>query len=425
MRVLVVGSGGREHALVEALAAGGAEVHATRPNPGMARHAHAVDASPDDVGGIVAAAVRLGVGLVVVGPEAPLVAGIGNALRAAGIPCLGPDADGARLEGSKAFAKAFLDRHAIATARYRNCGSPAEALRALREFGAPIVVKADGLAGGKGVVVAECVADAEAAIASLQVERRLGSAGDVLVLEERLQGPELTVMALCDGERLLVLDTCRDFKRIGEGDCGDNTGGMGAVCPVPLAADLMARIDTDILQPTLRGLVRDGVHFRGVLYAGLMLTADGPKVLEYNVRFGDPEAQVLLPRLGGAFVDLALAAATGRLPAQAPAYDRRAAVTVVLAAAGYPAAPRIGDAIYGVEAAAAEADVHVFHAGTRNDGDGNQRAGTLRTSGGRVLAVTGLGATIASARAAAYRGVGRIRFDGMQVRPDIGRSLAT
>jgi len=417
-KVLVVGRGGREHALVRALAQSGVEVLATEPNPGMAQLARAVAVAPSDTDGIVAVAQAETVDLVVVGPEAPLVAGLADALRASGIATFGPGADGARLEGSKAFAKDFMVRHGIPTAHHRTCHTAAEAHAHLRAVGAPIVVKADGLAAGKGVVVAQTVAEAAAAIDAMMKDRQFGAAGTTLVLEECLVGAEVSAMALCDGQRLLPLDLARDHKRLLGGDQGENTGGMGAVCPVPTvsAADI-ARIRAEVLEPTLAGLQWDGVEFRGVIYAGIMLTKDGPKVLEYNVRFGDPEAEVLLPRLGSSLYGLLRAAARGDLSGVALPSSQDAAVTVVLAAAGYPQAPRTGDAIGGVGAAEALPGVQVFHAGTALD------AGLLRTSGGRVLAVTGMGATVAEAAATAYRGVACISFDGAQFRSDIATSV--
>lgn len=422
MRVLVVGRGGREHALVQALHASGCTVLATRPNPGMASHAAALDIDPLDIPGVLNAATTARVDLVVVGPEAPLVAGLADVLRARGIATFGPGKHGAHLEGSKAATKDFLVRHGIPTAQHWTCTSTAEALAIVRRHGAPIVVKADGLAAGKGVVVATTLAQAEAAILEFMEERSLGDAGATVVIEECLEGLELSAMALLDGTRFLALDPCRDHKRLRDGDAGPNTGGMGAVCPVPLPRELQVRIQTTVLAASLAGLQRDGIDYRGVLYAGVMLTRDGPKVLEYNVRFGDPEAQVLLPRMGASFAQWALAAAQGRLDAidSADPTPAPAAVTVVLAAAGYPQAPRTGDVITGVDAAETLPDVRVFHAATVRADDG-----TLRTAGGRVLSVTGLGADVRAARDAAYRGVDRIAFAGMQLRRDIAASVLT
>ncbi len=418
MKVLVVGKGGREHALVHGLWQSGAEVLATQPNPGMAEHARAVDVAPTDIAGLLALAQTEHVDLVVIGPEAPLVLGLADVLRARGIATFGPGQAAAQLEASKDFTKKFLNRHGIPTARHVTVTELAAAKAALRTFAEPPVIKADGLAAGKGVVVPETWAQAEAAVQAFLGDRTLGAAGATLVLEERLVGPEISALALCDGKTLLALDLARDHKRIFDGDRGDNTGGMGAVSPLPnVDAATRARIDNEVLAPTLAGFLSDGLDFRGVIYAGVMLTADGPKVLEYNVRFGDPEAQVLIPRLGARLADLLLATATGQLAGRTLPADPPAAVTVVLAAAGYPATPRTGDAISGLAQAAARPDVLVFHAGTRAEG------GRVVTAGGRVLAVTGLGATVADARARAYAAAADIHFAGQQLRTDIASSV--
>ena len=417
MKVLVVGKGGREHALVYGLAQSGAEVIATETNPGMARLARSLDLAPTDCPGILAAAQREAVDLVVIGPEAPLVLGLADLLRRHGIATFGPDRAAAALEASKDFTKQFLNRHAIPTARHVTVRSLQEALAELPSFTQPPVVKADGLAAGKGVVVPESWAEAEAALHAFLGARTLGDAGAVVVLEERLSGPEISALALCDGASILPLDLARDHKRIFDGDRGDNTGGMGAVSPLPqVSAAVRAQIDREVLAATLAGLRRDGLEFRGVLYAGIMLTADGPKVLEYNVRFGDPEAQVLIPRLGASLLALLHASATGSLAAQSLPLDAPAAVTVVLAAAGYPGQPRLGDPITGLERAAQVPNVLVFHAGTRLVGE------TTVTAGGRVLAVTGLGADVRQARDCAYAAAAHIEFAGKQLRTDIAAS---
>ncbi|MSP91136.1 MAG: phosphoribosylamine--glycine ligase [Myxococcales bacterium] len=414
MRVLVVGNGGREHALVWAAVRAGAVVWATRPNPGMAPLCSALDLSATDIDGVVAAACALAIDLVLIGPEAPLVAGLADALRAAGVTVLGPGRSAARLEASKAFAKDFLARHGIPTARHRTCHTVSESMAFLAEFGAPVVVKADGLAAGKGVVVAETERDARAAIEAFQQRRHLGDAGATLVLEERLQGPEVSALALCDGERLVAFDLCRDHKRLGDGDTGPNTGGMGAVCPVPgVAREVHAAILQDVLLATVAGLRRDGLDYRGVLYAGVMLTPDGPKVLEYNVRFGDPEAQVLLPRLGRAFLPAAWQAARGCLAGPIEPEDARPAVAVVVAAPGYPSGPTAGAVVSGIAAAEAGGTL-VFQAGTAQCG------AHVVASGGRVLAVTALGSTFSAAIVRAYEGVACIGLAGGQFRRDIG-----
>lgn len=418
-RVLVVGRGGREHALCHALVASGSQVFATRPNPGMAPICTAVDVDPVDVAGLVAAAQQLQIDLVVVGPEAPLVVGLADALRAVGIATFGPGQQAAQLEGSKAFAKAFLQRHGIPTAAAKVVTNLQDGLGFLQQHGAPIVVKADGLAAGKGVVVAQTQQEAEAALVAFLADKTLGEAGATVLLEQFLTGEEVSALALCDGQRIVALDLARDHKRIYDGDQGDNTGGMGAVSPLPTVdAATLERIRREVLAPTLAGLLADGLEFRGVIYAGVMLTPDGPQVLEYNVRFGDPEAQVLLPRLGQHTAALLYAAARGALPDALTLPEAPAAVTVVLAAAGYPGTPRPGDVIHGLQAAAAESGVLVFHAGTRQ-----LPSGEVVTAGGRVLTVTGMGADVASARAAAYRGVAHIHFDGMQLRSDIANSV--
>ncbi len=418
MKVLVVGKGGREHALVHGLWQSGAEVLATQPNPGMAQHARGVDIAPTDVAGILKVAQTEGVDLVVIGPEAPLVLGLADVLRANGMATFGPGQVAAQLEASKDFTKQFLNRHHIPTARHVTVTHLHAAKAALQTFSTPPVIKADGLAAGKGVVVPDTWAEAEAAVQAFLGDRTLGDAGATLVLEERLIGPEISALALCDGTTILPLDLARDHKRIFDGDQGDNTGGMGAVSPLPTVdAATRKRIHEDVLLPTLAGFQKDGLDFRGVIYAGIMLTSDGPKVLEYNVRFGDPEAQVLIPRLGARLADLLLATATGNLAGKSVPVDSPAAVTVVLAAAGYPGTPRTGDAISGLDVAAAMPNVLVFHAGTRADG------AAVVTAGGRVLAVTGLGATVADARATAYQAAGKIDFAGKQMRRDIAASV--
>ncbi|MFZ4578540.1 MAG: phosphoribosylamine--glycine ligase [Myxococcota bacterium] len=415
MRILVVGHGGREHALVRALANDGAEVFATLANPGMTRQARSIDVAPDDLPGLVEAAALLAPDLVVVGPEGPLVAGLADVLRSSGQAVLGPGADGARLEGSKAFAKTFLNRHGIPTARHATCATVAEALAVVHRWGAPLVVKADGLAAGKGVVVAQTIAEAELAVRALMVERRLGDAGATVVIEEWLQGPEVSLMALCDGRQFFAFDPCRDHKRLQDGDLGPMTGGMGALCPVPgVSAAQVADWHATVVTPTVTGLRRDGIDFRGVLYAGLILTREGPKVLEYNVRFGDPEAQALLPRLGPGLADLLLATARGELDRAPRVSSHGVAVTVVLSAEGYPTSPRTGDVIRGLEEVEARQDVVVHHAGTRALGR------EVVTAGGRVMSVTGLGSDLKYARSTAYQGADGVHFEGAHCRKDIG-----
>ncbi|HEX5089505.1 MAG TPA: phosphoribosylamine--glycine ligase [Nocardioides sp.] len=407
MKTLVIGTGGREHALARALARdpGVSEVHAAPGNPGVATVATLHDVDPLDGPAVAALAASLGVDLVVVGPEAPLVAGVADAVRAAGMAAFGPSAEAARLEGSKAFAKEVMDAAGVPTARAFVCTTPAEAASALDELGAPYVVKDDGLAAGKGVVVTTDRAEAVAHAASC--ER--------VVVEEYLDGPEVSVFAITDGTTVRPLQPAQDFKRIHDGDQGPNTGGMGAYTPLPwVPADLVDDVLTTVLQPTVDELARRGTPFAGLLYAGLALTSRGVKVVEFNARFGDPEAQPLLAVLESPLGELLMAAATGRLADVAPpVFAGGAAVAVVMASRGYPVSSSSGDVITGIDAAEALDGVQVDQAGTAiRDGD-------LVTAGGRVLAVIGTGPDVAAARAAAYAGVAEISFDGAQYRSDI------
>jgi phosphoribosylamine---glycine ligase len=411
MRVVVVGSGGREHALALSLAADEAvdEVHAAPGNPGMAAVARLHPVDPLDGAAVAALATSLDADLVVVGPEAPLVAGVADAVRAAGVACFGPTAAAARLEGSKAFAKDVMAGAGVPTALAHVCGSEQAAEAALDAFGAPYVVKDDGLAAGKGVVVTD---DREAALAHA---RACLGGGGVVVVEEHLDGPEVSLFAVTDGETVLPLVPAQDFKRLGDGDTGPNTGGMGAYAPLPWAPDgLVDDVTARVLEPTVAEMVRRGTPFAGLLYAGLALTSRGLRVVEFNARFGDPETQVVLPLLESSLGTLLHAAATGRLDSlPALRWRRGAAVTVVVASAGYPGEPRTGDPVEGLSDAAACEGVHVVHAGTALDDGG------LVTAGGRVLAVTAVGADVPEARARAYAGVERVRIDGGQYRRDI------
>ena len=413
MKILVVGSGGREHALAWRLAQGGHALVCAPGNPGMAALATCVPVGVDQLDALVALARGEAVDLVVVGPEGPLVAGLADRLRAAGVPTFGPGADGARLEGSKAFSKAFFARHAIPTAAFRTVATVAEADAAIAEL-APlggVVVKADGLAAGKGVVVAADAAEARAAAREM-LEGRFGAAGATLVIEQRIVGREVSVLALTDGTRLEVLPAAEDHKTIFDGDVGPNTGGMGTVSPAWASDDAIERIRREILEPTVRGLVADGIDYRGVLYAGVMLDAAGvPWLLEYNCRFGDPETQVIMARTRGDLGAVLLGCALGALPGGELAWDARVAVCVVVAAHGYPGTPRTGDPIT-IPADLDEATV--FHAGTARRGD------ALVSAGGRVLGVTALGIGVRQARARAYAAIGRIELAGKQFRTDIG-----
>jgi phosphoribosylamine---glycine ligase len=421
VRILVVGGGGREHALVWRLARTAAveRLFAAPGNPGIAREAACIDVAADDVPSIVDLAERERIDLTVVGPEAPLVAGLADELRARGRLVFGPSSAAARLEGSKAWAKALCERHAIPAARSVTADEMADAVKALDGFEPPYVIKADGLAAGKGVVIAE---DRSAALDALEdaLERRVfGVAGGTVLIEEFLSGWEVSAFALSDGERVVPLGFAQDHKRVGDGDTGPNTGGMGAYSPVPLVDDALAeRIRTEVLEPTVVGLAEDGVPFVGVVYAGLMVTRDGPKVLEYNARFGDPEAEVLLPRLETDLVELCLACAEGRLEPEPISMRPEACVTVVLASGGYPGPSETGFEISGLEDAERIEGVTVFHAGTA------ERRGRVVTAGGRVLSVSGLGDSIAAARERAYEAVSRIAFDGMRYRSDIGARAA-
>jgi phosphoribosylamine---glycine ligase len=421
MKILVVGSGGREHALAWKLAAeaGVTEVICAPGNAGIARTVRTAPVDAANIQELLDLARREAVDLTVVGPELPLDRGIVDLFSSEGQRIFGPDASAARLECSKVFAKAFMARHGIPTARYRACSSAAEAraILASGELGMPVVIKADGLAAGKGVVVAPDAASADAAIAGAMEQRQFGAAGDRVVLEECLGGPEVSVFALCDGRRAVMIGSAQDHKRIFDGDQGPNTGGMGAFAPSPLVdPPLDDRIMNEIVQPVIDGMRRDGHEYRGFLYAGLMLTGNGPKVIEFNVRFGDPEAQVVLPMLDGELAPALMAAADGTLPDRPIVLRQDKVVGVVLASRGYPQSSQSGVIINGLERAAALENVVVFHAGTARDANGS-----LVTAGGRVLTVVGSGPSFDAAITRAYAAVKAIEFDGMQFRTDIGQ----
>jgi phosphoribosylamine--glycine ligase len=407
MRVLLIGTGGREHALALSLAADPAvELLVCAPgNPGMAEVAELREVAATDPAAVAALATEVAAELVVVGPEAPLVAGVADAVRAAGIACFGPSAAAARLEGSKAFAKDVMVAAKVPTARARSCAEPAEVAAALDEFGAPYVVKNDGLAAGKGVVVTD---DRAAALA--HADACLAPTAGSVVVEEYLTGPEVSLFVLTDGTTAVPMLAAQDFKRIGDGDTGPNTGGMGAYAPLPWAPPTLTDdVLRDVVQPLLGELRARDATFNGLLYCGLALTPDGPKVIEFNARFGDPETQVLLPLLTTPLAGLLYAVATGRLAEHPPLTWREgAAVTVVLASAGYPGTPETGAVISGADAPG------VVHAGTARRDDG-----ALVSAGGRVLCTTGTGEDLAAARAAAYRLAESVTMPGGQRRSDI------
>lgn len=413
MNVLLLGSGGREHALAWKLAQSNGldTLYAAPGNPGIAEHATCVALNATDHAAVVAFVKEHGIGLVVVGPEAPLVDGLADSLRAEGVPVFGPSKAAAQLEGSKGFTKDLCRRADIPTAGYVRVNTLAEAQAALATtFGLPVVIKADGLAAGKGVTVAFTKAEAEGAITDL-----FSVPGAEVVIEEFLAGEEASLFVLTDGEALLPFGSAQDHKRVGDGDTGPNTGGMGAYSPARvLTPELEQQAIDRIVRPTVDTLRAEGTPFSGVLYAGLMLTEQGPKLIEYNARFGDPECQVLMLRFQGDLLAVMLAVAEGRLAElPAPAFSENPALTVVMAASGYPGTPKAGGAIAGVDAAEATGAV-VFQAGTRMDGE------TLVASGGRVLAVTASAATVGEAQAAAYRAVDAIRFPDGFCRRDIG-----
>jgi len=424
MNVLVIGGGGREHALAWKAAQSPrvAKVFVAPGNAGTAREPCVANVAITAIDELVAFARRERVAMTIVGPEAPLAAGVVDAFRAAGLPIVGATRAAAQLESSKDFAKSFMARHGIPTAASRTFTDAAEAKAYVAGRGAPIVVKADGLAAGKGVVVAATVAEAQSAIDAMLVGHSMGEAGARVVVEDFLEGEEASFIVLADGRNVLPLASSQDHKRLCDGDTGPNTGGMGAYSPAPVVTpELHKRIMREIVVPTVEGMAADGTPYTGFLYAGVMIDAQGnPRVLEFNCRLGDPETQPILARLTSDLVDLALHATGGTLDRAEPAWDRRAALGVVLAAAGYPEAPRRGDPVEGLDRVRAEhPDVRVFHAGTSLEGD------RVVTSGGRVLCVTALGDSVRLAQRAAYAAIAGIRFDGMQYRTDIGhRAIA-
>ena len=424
MKILVIGGGAREHALSWRLSRERdvERVVCAPGNPGIAAVAACIQADVANPQTLLQIANREHIDVTVVGPELPLSRGIVDVFNAAGRPIVGPTRAAARLESSKSFAKGFMARHGVPTAKFFVCESPADALAIIHrgDFGYPIVLKADGLAAGKGVVIAEDRETAEATVRSMMVDRRFGDAGDRVVLEEFLVGQEASYFVLADGRQFVTLGSAQDHKRIFDDDKGPNTGGMGAFSPSPLVtADVDRRVCDEIVRPVLAGMEREGSPYRGFLYVGLMLTADGPKVVEFNVRFGDPEAQVVLPMLDEDLSWLLGESATGALPSRAARFRNEPHVGVVIAAGGYPDTPEAGETITGLDEAAAVPRALVFHAGT------SKRDNDLVTAGGRVLTVVGRGSSYEKAIEVAYEAASRIHFDGMQYRRDIGRKAVT
>jgi len=420
MKLLVIGGGGREHALAWKLAQSPRvdEVILAPGNAGTAREPKCrnVAIKPNDIDGLLALVREEGIGLTVVGPEAPLVAGVVDRFRDAGLRIFGPTAAAAQLEGSKAYAKDFLHRHNIPTAYYAVHTNIVDALAYVHEKGAPIVIKADGLAAGKGVIVAMTLSDAEAAVRDMLEGNAFGDAGARVVIEEFLDGEEASFISMVDGTTALPMATSQDHKRVGDGDTGPNTGGMGAYSPAPVVTpEVHARVMREIVNPTVRGMIEDGIPFTGFLYAGLMIDARGaPKVIEFNVRFGDPETQPIMLRLDSDLVDLVEAAIDERLHETEARWLPQPSLGVVMAAANYPDTPRGGDVIHGLDAVL-PAGSKVFHAGTSLDADGN-----VITSGGRVLCVCALGDDVGEAQQRAYDALSSIQWDGEFHRNDIG-----
>ncbi|MDR6225875.1 phosphoribosylamine--glycine ligase [Desmospora profundinema] len=415
MRVLVVGNGGREHALVWKIKQSPQvdELFCAPGNAGIEALATGVPLSATDVDGLVRFVSENQIDLTVIGPEASLLAGVVDALEAEGHLVFGPNRQAAQVEGSKRFAKELMESYGIPTGRYRSFDDSSEALRYIREQGAPIVIKADGLAAGKGVVVARTLQEATDAVHHIMEERAFGDAGTEIVVEEFLEGQEMSLMAFVDGETVVPMVPAQDHKPVFNGDQGPNTGGMGAYSPVPQIPDsIVHRAVTEILEPMVKGMAQSGLSYRGVLYAGLMITADGPKVIEFNARFGDPETQVVLPRLESDLVDVLLAVAQGHLSKTAVVWKKEAACCVVVASGGYPGSYEKGKPIEGLSAIDGESVL--FHAGTA------RKNGAIVTAGGRVLGVTAWGADLKQARTRAYDRAETIRFEGAHYRTDIG-----
>lgn len=426
MSILLLGSGGREHALARALSISPYcyQVYIAPGNGGTAECGINVDCDINDPEAVADLCRKLKIDFCVIGPEAPLVAGVADKVRSLGIPVVGPGKTGAQLEGSKRFAKEFMVRHGIPTAAYGAFSDEQEALDFIDSQNVPLVVKADGLAAGKGVYVTSTPEEAKAAVKEC-FAGRFGDSGKEVVIEERLEGPECSLLVMTDGKHMIPLALAQDHKRVGEGDTGPNTGGMGVYSPVPLVSDEEYQQMLDAMQKSVEGIAADELDFRGVLYGGFMLTKDGPKVLEYNVRFGDPETQVIIPRLASDIFELLYLCAEGRLNEHVPQWNNFFAVSVVLASEGYPGSYETGKVITGIDEAEKLGRVRIYHAGTKRVPVGDDGDYKLVTSGGRVLAVTGLGSTFEQAREHAYAACDKINFEGKYLRRDIGARMLT
>lgn len=417
MDVLVIGAGGREHVLAWKIKQSPnlGKLYCAPGNGGIAEIAECVDIKADDIDGLLKFAKDKKIGLTMVGPEAPLVKGVVDVFEKEGLNIFGPSRAAAQLEGSKIFAKEFMQRYGIPTAMYRSCDSLQKARDTLRDFGTPVVIKADGLAAGKGVFICPDMAAAEEALDQIMEQKVFKDAGRRIVIEECLEGEEASILALSDGEHYVILDSSQDHKRIFDDDMGPNTGGMGAYSPAPVVSSaVLQTVEEDIIAPVIRGMEQDGMPFKGVLYAGLMITSDGPKVLEFNVRFGDPETQAVLPRLKNDLLEVLSAGCDGTLNRIDLVWDDRPCVSVVMCSGGYPGKYETGFEIKGLKDAGKLPDTVIFHAGTRKEG------GKIVTSGGRVFNVTALGGNIEGAIASAYRAVEKISFQHAFFRRDIG-----
>ncbi|MBU0629962.1 MAG: phosphoribosylamine--glycine ligase [Candidatus Margulisbacteria bacterium] len=430
MKVLVIGSGGREHALVWKIAQSPLieKIYCAPGNPGTAQFAENIHLAVEDIAGLKKFALEKKIGLTVVGPEVPLVAGIADEFAAAGLKVFGPGRLGAQIEGSKVFSKNFMTKYDIPTAQSGTFRRLEEAIAYVKEMGAPIVVKADGLAAGKGVVVCRTETEAIDAVKLIMEKKEFGAAGDQVVIEEFLDGEEASILALTDGKSIIPLASAQDHKRVFDGDQGPNTGGMGAYSPAPIVTDhLMSEIDVTVLKPFVDGMRQEGIDYKGVIYAGIMVTKNGPKVLEFNARFGDPETQPILMRMKSDLVSILEAVVDGKLDDRLIEWDDKAAVCVVLAAGGYPGKYEKGVEIKGLDRIGQLDNVVVFHAGTgygtrgTGYGDTGHGSGSIITNGGRVLGVTALGDGIKLAIKKAYQAVDLINFKGMHYRKDIGK----